>query len=60
MSSPAPTTRLPSYMDPYASESDKMLMEKGWFDVTMPDLNQSNPLVETYLIQTQPLVDSLQ
>ena len=40
------------YMDPYASESDKMLMEKGWFDVTMPDLNQSNPLVETYLIQT--------
>jgi glycosidase len=40
------------YMDPYASERDKMLMEKGWFDVTMPDLNQSNPLVETYLIQT--------
>ncbi|MRR19583.1 alpha-amlyase [bacterium] len=40
------------YMDPYASETDKMLMEKGWFDVTMPDLNQSNPLVETYLIQT--------
>jgi len=40
------------YMDPYASERDKVLMEKGWFDVTMPDLNQSNPLVETYLIQT--------
>ncbi len=40
------------YMDPYASERDKFLMEKGWFDVTMPDLNQSNPLVETYLIQT--------
>lgn len=40
------------YMDPYASDHDKMLMEKGWFDVTMPDLNQSNPLVETYLIQT--------
>jgi glycosidase len=40
------------YMDPYASESDRMGMEKGWFDVTMPDLNQSNPLVETYLIQT--------
>lgn len=39
------------YMDPYASEHDKMIMEKGWFDVTMPDLNQSNPLVETYLIQ---------
>jgi len=44
--------RASTYMDPYASESDKMLMEKGWFDVTMPDLNQSNPLVETYLIQT--------
>lgn len=41
-----------TYMDPYASERDRMLMEKGWFDVTMPDLNQSNPLVETYLIQT--------
>ena len=38
-------------MDPYASQADVMLMEKGWFDVTMPDLNQSNPLVETYLIQ---------
>lgn len=44
--------RASTYMDPYASEIDKMLMEKGWFDVTMPDLNQSNPLVETYLIQT--------
>lgn len=39
------------WMDPYVSEIDLMLMEKGWFDVTMPDLNQSNPLVETYLIQ---------
>ncbi|HNX82871.1 MAG TPA: glycoside hydrolase family 13 protein [Bacteroidales bacterium] len=44
--------RASTYMDPYAAESDRMLMEKGWFDVTMPDLNQSNPLVETYLIQT--------
>ena len=44
--------RASTYMDPYASEIDKMLMEKGWFDITMPDLNQSNPLVETYLIQT--------
>jgi len=43
--------RASTYMDPYASEHDKMIMEKGWFDVTMPDLNQSNPLVETYLIQ---------
>jgi glycosidase len=44
--------RASTYMDPYASKVDVMLMEKGWFDVTMPDLNQSNPLVETYLIQT--------
>ena len=44
--------RASTYLDPYASESDRMLMEKGWFDVTMPDLNQSNALVETYLIQT--------
>jgi glycosidase len=44
--------RASTYMDPYASETDRMLMEKGWFDITMPDLNQSNPLVETYLIQT--------
>jgi glycosidase len=40
-----------TYMDPYAAKSDLMLMEKGWFDVSMPDLNQSNPLVETYLTQ---------
>jgi glycosidase len=40
-----------TYMDPYAAESDISLMEKGWFDHTMPDLNQSNPLVETYLTQ---------
>ena len=39
------------YMDPYATQSDADMMEKGWFDNTMPDLNQSNPLVETYLIQ---------
>jgi glycosidase len=38
-------------MDPHAAQIDVMLMEKGWFDVTMPDLNQNNPLVETYLIQ---------
>ncbi len=40
-----------TYMDPYAAESDVRLMEQGWFDVTMPDLNQNNPLVETYLTQ---------
>ena len=43
--------RASTYMDPYAAERDIMLMEKGWFDITMPDLNQNNPLVETYLTQ---------
>lgn len=43
--------RASTYMDPYAAKSDADLMEKGWFDNTMPDLNQSNPLVETYLTQ---------
>lgn len=43
--------RASTYMDPYAATSDLELMEKGWFDNTMPDLNQSNPLVETYLTQ---------
>lgn len=39
------------FMDPYASETDANVMEKGWFDRSMPDLNQSNPLVEKYLTQ---------
>jgi neopullulanase len=43
--------RASTWMDPYAAKSDAEMMEKGWFDNTMPDLNQSNPLVETYLTQ---------
>lgn len=43
--------RLATASDPYASEKDKTLMEKGWFDTTMPDINQSNPLFAKYLIQ---------
>ena len=39
------------YMDPYASNADATIMERGWFDRSMPDLNQSNPLVEKYLTQ---------
>ena len=39
------------WMDPYASEKDINIMEKGWFDTSMPDLNQSNPLLAAYLIQ---------
>jgi glycosidase len=37
--------------DPYASEFDKTQMEKGWFDLTMADLNQDNPFVYKYLLQ---------
>jgi len=37
--------------DPYGSKRDQDLYNKGWFDTTMPDVNQSNPLVATYIIQ---------
>ncbi|HKJ06745.1 MAG TPA: alpha-amylase family glycosyl hydrolase, partial [Flavobacteriaceae bacterium] len=37
--------------DLYASEIDKKGMSKGWFVSAMPDLNQKNPLLATYLIQ---------
>jgi len=37
--------------DPHASEADKKMMSDGWFDTTMPDLNQRNPFLATYLIQ---------
>ncbi len=37
--------------DPYASEYDKNINYNGWFDTSMPDLNQDNPLLLTYLIQ---------
>ncbi|MEL7532984.1 MAG: glycoside hydrolase family 13 protein [Bacteroidota bacterium] len=43
--------RAPTLMDPYASEKDKELMQNGWFDHHMPDLNQKNPLVANYLTQ---------
>lgn len=37
--------------DPYASVIDKKLMSDGWFTRQMPDVNQSNPFVATFLIQ---------
>ncbi len=43
--------RLSTNMDPYASQKDKRLTEKGWFVKSMPDLNQSNSDVARYLIQ---------
>jgi glycosidase len=37
--------------DIHASEYDKRMFSDGWFVETMPDLNQRNPLLATYLIQ---------
>ena len=37
--------------DPNGSEYDREQMIDGWFVPTMPDLNQRNPFMETYLIQ---------
>ena len=37
--------------DPYASKEDAENFTRGWFVKSMPDLNQSNPLVANYLIQ---------
>ncbi len=37
--------------DPYASAFDSIQFVKGWFDKTMPDLNQHNPFLADYLIQ---------
>jgi glycosidase len=37
--------------DPYATDEDKRGYKDGWFDVTMPDLNQRNPFFASFLIQ---------
>ena len=37
--------------DPHGSARDYQLFNDGWFDTTMPDVNQGNPLVARYLIQ---------
>ena len=37
--------------DPYAADQDRQNFTTGWFSRDMPDLNQTNPLVATYLIQ---------
>jgi len=37
--------------DPYVAEQDKNAFTDGWFWKTMPDLNQRNSLLATYLIQ---------
>jgi glycosidase len=37
--------------DAYASQADRDDFTQGWFTDHMPDLNQKNPLLATYLIQ---------
>ncbi|NJW51317.1 glycoside hydrolase family 13 protein [Salinimicrobium oceani] len=43
--------RMTTQFDPNRADIDRKLNEDGWFVSTMPDLNQSNPLVLNYLIQ---------
>lgn len=43
--------RQAAHFDPNASQSDIDGCTNGWFDTTMPDMNDSNPLVVNYLVQ---------
>ncbi len=43
--------RTTSQFDVNVADVDKKEALNGWFDLTMPDMNQSNPLVLKYLIQ---------
>ena len=43
--------RRETHQDPHRSKADEELMTAGWFVPTMPDLNQKNPFLATYLIQ---------
>lgn len=39
-------------VDPHAAPSERSGFTDGWFNRGMPDLNQRNPLLATYLIQS--------
>lgn len=43
--------RMSTLTDPHSSLIDKKLNSEGWFDTTMADLNQKNPLVINYFTQ---------
>jgi neopullulanase len=45
------TYRMMTLVDPHAAASDYNRMVNAWFDTNMPDLNQRNRLLATYLIQ---------
>lgn len=38
-------------MDPHVSAIDRKVMEKGWFDHRMADMNENNPYVQNYITQ---------
>jgi glycosidase len=38
-------------MDPHVSPMDKKIMQDGWFDHRMADMNENNPYLETFLTQ---------
>ncbi|MCF6279465.1 MAG: glycoside hydrolase family 13 protein [Flavobacteriaceae bacterium] len=43
--------RMATQFDPNASIEDSKACMNGWFDTTMPDINQTNPLVLKYITQ---------
>jgi len=43
--------RASTLTDPHAAQGDVDKMQKGWFSNSMPDLDQRNPELATYLIQ---------
>ena len=45
------THKRESLFDPNAAEIDRQRFNDGWFVPSMPDLNQRNPRLATYLIQ---------
>jgi glycosidase len=47
----SPNHREETLFDPYGSAYDKKRMLDGWFTDHLPDLNQRNPLLATFLIQ---------
>ena len=43
--------RRETVQDPHVSQYDAKIQTEGWFVPAMPDLNQKNPFMATYLIQ---------
>jgi glycosidase len=43
--------RISTVLDPHAAKADQNVMVRGWFDKSMPDLNQQNKFLANYLIQ---------